>query len=90
MSELKYEKTPKGNYWLQLDRPSNGISFNDGALWSPDTDKGETAVVYDNKYYIVNGDFRDEYLDAYKKHGVEGVLVLYEELSKTLKSSWSD
>lgn len=77
--------------------PEGGhISFNPmglspfGFLFSSDGGQSETALCLNEDYYILNGDWREEYAKAYEEGGVNACGELFLEKEKEHKSSWSD
>lgn len=70
-----------------LDGDKFFVSFNPAALAS-DTTEGETALVHGNKYYILNGDFRDSYTSLVPQ-GLEACLRFYRQQSAHAQSTWT-
>lgn len=58
-------------------------------IFGSDTDKGETALVRDEKYYILNGDWTDAY-EPLVSQGFEVCFKFFEENKEKNKSSWSN
>lgn len=56
--------------------------------WHSDNKSAETALVYKGRYYILNGDFRKQYLEVYEQ-GIEKCLEIFKQ-NEAHKSSWSD
>lgn len=91
MEKTRYEPTGGGNEILRGDgffisynaAPCVGLSF-----WSSDEGSPETALVVDGKYYILNGDFRNEYA-AIVDEGRAACLKFFAG-KPDLASSWSD
>jgi hypothetical protein len=86
------EFVPTGTGNVYMDCGDFGISFNpapfeDFALLSGDTRDGETAIVDRDAYYILNGDFRDEYA-ALAPQGLDACLRFFASKPE-LVSSWS-
>lgn len=77
-----------GDFYVSYNsNPGMGMSF-----FSSDSGGSETALVNrkdaKNKYRILNGDFRKEYLEAAPK-GFQACLAVYEKNKKESGSSWS-
>lgn len=85
----QFKPTGIGNEFVEMDDFS--LSFNPSPfscipMFQGDTDDGETAIIKDGKYFILNGDFRDEYL---KRETFDSCIEFY--LANPDKhSSWSD
>jgi hypothetical protein len=58
-------------------------------LFAGDNFSDETALVLDNKFYVLNGDFREEYINAFKTEGIEGCCKLYAERAEKFGSTWT-
>lgn len=57
--------------------------------FGPDTSVGETALVSDGTYWILNGDWRKEYEAVYEQ-GFDACLAVYKANKAKYKSSWSE
>ena len=90
---FKFEKNKNGgNEILKIDdtcfvsfnsRPDSGLSmFAADELGTP-----ETALVIDRKFFILNGDFREEYIAA-APGGVEACIAVYQRYPDK-KSTWT-
>lgn len=81
------------NYVLDLDG-KNFISFQPlqnpfgFAFFAADTAEGETAIVTEDDYRILNGDWRKEY-EKLAEEGLEACIKFYEENKVIYGSSWS-
>lgn len=68
------------------------ISYNPcpapGTPFASDTGGPETAIVYGSKYYVLNGDFREEY-KALIPFGVQACINFFLD-RPALHSSWSN
>lgn len=56
--------------------------------FASDDGSDETAIIKDGNYYILNGDFREQYL-MLVPHGFEKCLAFYNE-NINKQSSWAD
>jgi len=61
----------------------------DLSIFSSDNGEAETAIVKDGKYYILNGDWREQY-EPLIPLGFEACFILYKEHAKDCQSSWSN
>jgi hypothetical protein len=80
MRKLKFKKH-KYSTNLLLKGKNFYISYNicpcsDFSPFRADNDSDETALIKDDKYYILNGDFRKQYLKAFPK-GFEACYKVY-------------
>lgn len=65
--------------------PGMGLS-----MFEADTGGDETALVLDgHKYYILNGDFRESYCDAFDEGGVKACCELFTKNEKEHGSTWT-
>ncbi len=62
--------------------PCAGMSF-----FAPDSGWDETALCVDGSFKILNGDFRNEYEEAFPS--LEKCLEVYEKHKESADSSWS-
>lgn len=80
-----------GPNWI-LGAPDFFVSYNPGnygiSFFMSDTGGSETALVKDDQYFILNGDFRPEY-EAVIDLGFEACLQVYKN-NLSHKSSWSN
>lgn len=83
--------------WVDRGRNStlNGdgfwVSFNPNpgtSLFGRDDDGPETALCYDGRYDILNGDFRDAY-ERLVPQGLRACRAFYEQQSAHADSSWT-
>lgn len=88
-----FAKTDNGNYVLNGD--GFFISFRGhgthpllGGGLDTETNDGETAIVYKDKFYILNGDHRGQYADLCDK-GLKACIA-YFETHQDQASGWSD
>lgn len=71
------------------------VSYNPGnhlfglKAFAADNFSDETALVLDRKFYILNGDFRQEYIDAFKAGGIEACCKLFTERQEKFGSTWT-
>jgi hypothetical protein len=94
--DLKFRKLKpdRPNEVLKLSKTAY-LSYNPGrflfglAMFAGDDFSDETALVIDKKYYILNGDFREEYINAFKAGGVEACCNLYAERAEKFSSTWT-
>ncbi len=92
MSELIFEDNGSNQvaeindstYFSYNPHPHKGLSF-----FESDTKGAETAMVLDGKYYILNGDWRSGYIEAFKSGGMEACCRLFSENEAAHGSSWS-
>lgn len=88
-----WERTVCGN--IILDCKNFYISYRDntavfGSFFvGDDDDCGETALCFDGKYKILNGDFRKEY-EKIVDEGLDKCLEFYESKKTENASCWSD
>lgn len=80
-----------GNSILRFD--DFFVSYNPNPGWpysifASDTGGAETALVVNGKYYVLNGDFRKDFLTL-GEQGLEACMDFYNEHSDA-KSSWSE
>lgn len=75
-----------GNYFL--DGENFYISFNGNCL-SEHGRKCETALVTENNYYILDGDWRREY-ESIIDNGFEACYKFFKDNEEDFVSSWSD
>ena len=87
MSEVKqFKATGMGNEYVEMDgfalsfNPSPGMGFS---MFQGDTDDGETAIVKDGKFFILNGDHRDEYLSRETYEGCRDYFLSRPELKSS-------
>lgn len=92
----KFKKNPfTSNYLLDLTEDGkNYISFHPhphGALpiFVSDNNSSETAVRLNDKWMILNGDFKEKYEKAFDKDGLAGVLKIYKDNKEQYGSTWS-
>jgi len=90
MKMLKFEPTGRGNETIENDEFY--ISFNQHPcgnipIFQSDGLSCETALCKDGAYFILNGDFRKEYLDLFEK-GFDECKKFFDS-KQELKSSWS-
>jgi hypothetical protein len=70
------------------------ISYNPSTLmdipvFAGDGSGEETALCVDDKFYILNGDFRKEYEKAFEK-GLAACVKVFQKHEHEYKSSWSN
>lgn len=74
-----------------LDCGDSVVSYNPGsygpAMFDGDGGSDETALVKDGEYYILNGDFRDQYQSIADQGFKECITVFLS--NQKCKSSWS-
>lgn len=81
-----------GNYILKGDgffisyNPAPGSGFS---LFASDGGGSETALCKDGDYWILNGDFRDQY-EALVPSGFERCILYFESQKGEFGSSWTD
>jgi len=95
--KVNYETGPIGN--LYFDPSDNSrVSYNDfksiplPSIFGSDNGEPETSLEIDGKYYILNGDFRKQYEDAFLKFGndVEKIkAAVYDKYKDKYNSSWT-
>ena len=89
----QFKETRNGNLLLQADgffisyRP-HSVGILSGAGWDTEEASGETAIVFENKFFILNGDHREQYLAI--AHAGLNECVSYFNANADKKSSWSD
>ena len=92
MENIKWETTEMGNQILKCDNyyiSFRGDTAELGSFFAGDDNGlGETAICYDGKFAILNGDFRKEY-ENLSKIGLEECLKFYESKKTELASQWS-
>lgn len=72
------------------------VSFNDKinteiGLFASDKGLPETALVIDKSFLILNGDFREQYLEAAQSDSpVEACIKVFKNNKKKFQSSWSN
>lgn len=79
------------NYVLEGDGffiSYNSCPWAGVSIFESDTGGAETALVIENKYKILNGDFRKEYEKLAPK-GLDACLKFYDEKKGEFGSSWS-
>lgn len=87
----QWKPAATGNDVLQCDgffisyNPSPGMGFS---VFAGDDGSSETAIVADGKFYILNGDFREEYA-ALCEQGLAACMQFFASKPE-LVSSWSD
>lgn len=64
--------------------PCKGIAF-----LQPDDSSGETAIRFDGKWFILRGDWRQRYSDAWLAGGIKAALQLYQDNDAAHGSTWS-
>lgn len=89
---IHFEKTQRKNEVLMLEggayvsfRPGN---VEDSAVLAADGRSAETAVCVDDEYYILNGDFRQEMLEAAQEGGLDACMAVYSRLRGDHISTW--
>ena len=92
MNKLIFESND-GNYVAQLDDQTY-FSFNpcpwaDIPFFEADGGGTETAMVLDGKFYILNGDRREQYATAFKAGGMEACCRLFIENEDEHGSTWT-
>jgi hypothetical protein len=72
--------------FLAAFSPSLNISYNPstGAFG-----KEETAILANGSHYILKGDWRAQYTDAFEQDGIDGIWKVWEDNKGTHKSYWS-
>jgi hypothetical protein len=65
----------------------NPAPFGGSGVFSSDDDSSETALCYDGKYKILNGDFREEYLKV--APDFDKCIAIYESNKNDCNSSWT-
>ena len=89
-SKVEFSPTGAGNLFANCD--GFGISFNPqtsalGGTWRGESEE-ETALCVDGRYFILNGDFREEYTKL-ADDGLNACIAFF--LSKPeLHGSWSN
>lgn len=89
-----YRETGRGNQVLECD--GFAISFNPDpwmgsgylGMFAADTSDGETAVVANGNYFILNGDYRTEYAELVG-NGLAACLNFFLDRPRRV-SSWSN
>lgn len=100
METYEFTMTPYGNELLEAGELTISYrsatefaalkGFAVGELFRADTNQGETALIIDGDYFILNGDFRAEYREILEAgEGPDGCLALYHKMQKGNGSSWS-
>lgn len=88
-----WERTVYGNVILECDNFFISYRGNTAELGSifagDDGGYGETALCFDGKYKILNGDFRKEYEKIVDK-GLEECLKFYNSKNAECASCWSN
>ena len=97
--DYQFKSYGNDNLVMYIDEEKNAyISYNAnpgkiGALpvsfFAGDNGSDETALVMDDKFYILNGDFRSEYSEAAKKSGVAGCVQVFIDNEEECGSSWT-
>lgn len=92
------KKSNRPNSLLILDN-DDFISFNPMTaaplgldLLMSDNDAAETALNWNDKFYILNGDFRKEYEEAIEKYGKDAEALAYAVFYQNTDeaSTWSE
>lgn len=65
--------------------PSPGCGIS---MWASDGGSDETALCKDGDFWILNGDFREEYENLIDQ-GFDACFVFYESKAKEFNSSWT-
>ena len=83
----------QGNEILELD--DFYISFNSNpcsefSMFRSDDHQSETAIVKDNKFYILNGDHRNKYIKILSNNGTFEDCMEYFNSLPEQHSSWSN
>lgn len=98
--KIQYEEGESGNMYFEVS-DNCIVSYADfnHPLWSiaprgwlPDSQSPETALVMDGEYYILNGDFREQYEDAFLEFGSDAAKIkaaVYDKYKDDNGSSWS-
>jgi hypothetical protein len=78
---FEFTQNPHGSNQLMKVDDSLYVSFNsrpggDLSFFGGDSDEPETALVIDGKYFILNGDFREEYRKA-AEGGIEAMMAVF-------------
>lgn len=95
METMNFKATGQGNFVLEdKSKPDlfvsyrPGENFTFGPFFAPDDGQDETALFTNGKYYVLNGDFRTEYLEAFPNK--DKCLEVYNKNRVTNRSSWSE
>lgn len=88
-----FEKNLNGPNWT-AETLTAYFSFNPCPhaglkMFESDTGGSETAMILDGKYYILNGDFRKQYVEAFNSGGMEACCALYAKESEEHGSTWT-
>lgn len=75
-----------GSWWISYN-PSSTKTFGAGSFMAADQE-AETAIVKDDNYYILNGDWRQDYEQLIDK-GFKACKKFFDEHQED-KSSWSN
>lgn len=90
----EWEPNPHGSNEL-LEYPDFYISYNahmgDMGIFSSDNGEVETAICTENgeKFYVLNGDFRETYQQLARKGGLKECLEYFRLRKDAVGSSWS-
>lgn len=76
------ESNDREDFYISYNPDTRGIDFMRG------DEPLETAIVKDDKYYILNGDFRAEYEEVIDK-GFDACLRVYKAHKDKYDSSWT-
>jgi len=57
--------------------------------WGPESEDGETALIYDGKYLILNGDWMLTYAEL-APQGLQACIDFFKSKADMFKSSWSN
>lgn len=77
-------KIEKGFYFSYNANPGGGIG-----IFSADEGSDETAMVIGGLFYILNGDFREQYQEAFKQGGKQACVDYYNSMQEKFGSSWT-
>ncbi len=83
------------NEILDIDEAGNAyVSFNPApycgiGLFKSDGGGSETALVMDEKFFILNGDHRKAYENALESGGLPACVAVFAELEPAHRSSWT-
>lgn len=91
--EWKAPAPTANNVIIELDKP-NYLSYNKHpcagmAFLESDESNSETALYGNGKWFILNGDFREEYNEAIDKYGKDAEALYYAVFCKHKKDSTS-
>jgi len=87
-----FEPTGRGNLILKFNDFS--ISYNSDPcryinFFASDDKSDETALIKDDKFYILNGDFRETFKQLALKGGWDACYKYYQLRKDAIGSSWS-